>query len=109
MKTIKIIGGVFAVLVAVPIACGIYQGVTQSGKGQAPSSEQNRSPQGNETASDGQESKKSDWEYSSFVTNAGTKTVRVGCVASINDVHLGSPYSDTGADLCIRSTGDTSV
>jgi len=45
------------------------------------------------------------WDYNSYQTNAGSKTVQVGCIDSDEMVHLNAPYEDTSARLCLRTDG----
>jgi hypothetical protein len=48
---------------------------------------------------------KQQWDYDTFTTDAGSKTVKVGCLRSDEMVTLNSPYSDVFAHLCFRSDG----
>lgn len=50
-----------------------------------------------------------DWTYDSYQTNAGSKTVQVGCIDSDEMVHLNSPYEDTYERLCLRTDGSAII
>jgi len=46
------------------------------------------------------------WNYETVTMDAGSKTVKVGCLRSDEMVTLNSPYSDVYAQLCFRTNGD---
>ncbi len=45
------------------------------------------------------------WVYNALQTDAGTKTIRFGCIQSDEMVHLNSPHMDAFARLCLRTDG----
>jgi hypothetical protein len=45
----------------------------------------------------------SNWDYSTVEMEAGSKTEKVGCIASDNEVDLRWPYQAVRAELCFRT------
>jgi hypothetical protein len=46
------------------------------------------------------------WKYHTASSDAGAKSVLVGCIESENELRFESPYKDTVATLCFRSGGN---
>jgi len=44
--------------------------------------------------------------YSTYQSDAGSKTIKIGCLESEQPVYLSDPYSDTFEKLCFRSNRD---
>ena len=48
---------------------------------------------------------KPQWEYDTFTMDAGSKTVKIGCLRSDEMVTLNSPYTNVYTHLCFRTDG----
>jgi len=47
---------------------------------------------------------RSNWRYDTRTDNMTDRQTRTACVASSNEVHLGSPYGSVRAELCLRDS-----
>ena len=101
------LGGVFVVIVAIiAMTSGNWQSASSKDSSlTAPTTPAAPATAPPEAATAAPVPDRPNWDYNSYQTNAGSKTVQVGCIDSDEMVHLNAPYEDTSARLCLRTDG----